>query len=174
MLQLSIFHFICPKIESKNYPWKKPNTLNYPNSIQEILAMCGKKQSPTSIHERNQTPWTICEKNQTPWTIWIILWILQKHRIFLSLFYFSKNLAMFSFVLLSRLKANHWWMYKKMNVQKNFYVHKVSEKIWLCPLNIQIESDSSRFFFHGFYLDSWTTWTGYKSLFSWYLVNLES
>ena len=80
-----------------------------------------KKQSPTSIHEKNQTPWTIREKNQTPWTIWFFLWILQKHRIFLSLFYFSKNLAMFSFVLLSRLQANHCWMYKK----------------WLCSKKIQ-------------------------------------
>ena len=31
--------FLCPKIEFKQYPWKKPNTLNYPNSIRENLAM---------------------------------------------------------------------------------------------------------------------------------------
>ena len=42
----------------------------------------------------------------------------KKDRIFLSLFYFSKNLAMFSFVLLSRLQANHCWMYKKMTMFK--------------------------------------------------------
>ena len=34
-----LFIFLCPKIESKQYPWKKPNTLNYPNSIRENLAM---------------------------------------------------------------------------------------------------------------------------------------
>ena len=118
-----LFIFLCPKIESKQYPWKKPNTLNYPNKIQKILAMWGKKQSPTTIHEKNLTPWTIREKNQTPWTIWILLWILQKHRIFLSLFYFSKNLAMFSFVLLSRLQANHCWMYKKMTMFKKIQTH---------------------------------------------------
>ena len=34
-----LFIFLCPKIESKNYPWKKTESLNYPNSIWEILAM---------------------------------------------------------------------------------------------------------------------------------------
>ena len=34
-----VFIFLCPKIESKNYPWKKTESLNYPNSIWEILAM---------------------------------------------------------------------------------------------------------------------------------------
>ena len=64
-----LFIFLCPKIESKQYPWKKPNTLNYPNSIQEILAMRGKKKSPTHIRKTKQ---------KTPWTIWI----LHEHRIF--------------------------------------------------------------------------------------------
>ena len=41
-------------------------------------------------------------------------WIRYEHRIFLSLIYFSKKLAMFSFVLY--LKANHCQMYKKMTV----------------------------------------------------------
>ena len=34
-----LFIFLCPKIESKKYPWKKTESLNYPNSIWEILAM---------------------------------------------------------------------------------------------------------------------------------------
>ena len=29
-----LFIFLRPKIESKQYPWKNPNTLNYPNKIQ--------------------------------------------------------------------------------------------------------------------------------------------
>ena len=108
-----------------------------------------KKQSPTSIHEKNQTPWTIREKNQTPWTIWFFLWILQKHRIFLSLFYFSKNLAMFSFVLLSRLQANHCWMYKKMTMFKkntNTFTYPISirEKTQT-PWTIQYFGDLAKF-----------------------------
>ena len=35
----SVFIFLCPKIVSKQYPWKKTESPNYPNSIWEILAM---------------------------------------------------------------------------------------------------------------------------------------
>ena len=94
---IHFFIFLCPKIESKQYPWKKPYTLNYTNSIQEISAMCGKKNRVLQVSmKKNQTPWTIlivskkCSKKiQTPWTIrlvknrivrgvWIFSWILAK------------------------------------------------------------------------------------------------
>ena len=113
-----LFIFLCPKIESKQNPFKKPNSLNYPNKIQEILAMCGKKTESYKYPRKNQTLWTICKKNQTPWTIWFFLMDTSKTFIFWHFFYFSKFFAMISFVLLSRLQANHCWMYKKMTMFK--------------------------------------------------------
>ena len=76
------------------------------------------------------------------------MWILQKHRIFLSLYYFSKNLAMFCFVLLSRLQANHCWMYKKMTMFKkntNTLNYPISIRYLQSEKNrVPEESDSSR------------------------------
>jgi hypothetical protein len=76
------------------------------------------------------------------------LWVLQKHRKFLSLFHFSKNLAMLSFVLLSRLQANHCWMYKTMTMFiKNTNTLNYQISIWYLQSEknrVPEESDSSR------------------------------
>ena len=74
MVQLSDFHFLMSQNRIQTVSLKK-TPLNYPNSICEILTMCGKKTSHTSIHEKNQTNWTIHEKThlKLSYFLWILL-----------------------------------------------------------------------------------------------------
>ena len=59
---------------------KRPICIELSKYYPKNFGMCGKKQSPASIHEKN--PNTL--------NYLIFLWILQKHRIFCHFFIFQK------------------------------------------------------------------------------------
>lgn len=92
------------------------------NSIQEILAKCGKYRALQVSVKKNQTPWTIHEKKLS-WLSDFFYGYFIKKQFFCHFSIFQKN----SFVLLSRLLANHCWIYK--NDKRNQFLWSILKKI---------------------------------------------
>ena len=105
------FIFLCPQKLSKNNPRKKTKSLNYPNTIPEILSEFGYVQDffyvPRTI--RGKKPNTLKYPNSIRYFGDLAKFsrILHENKFFYNLCFFCKNLAMFNSVLQSKQKANH-------------------------------------------------------------------
>ena len=117
MVKLPVFIFLCPKIESKQYPWKKkPWTIQI---VSEKFWLCvEKKQSPTSIRE----------KNQTPWTIWFFYGYFKNIEFFCHFFIFQKIWQCLALCSCQGYRLIIAGCIKNDYVQNKFYFDEVSMK----------------------------------------------
>ena len=141
------FIFLCPQKLSKKNPRKKTKSLNYPNTIPEFFSEFGYVQDffyvPRTIRGKKTNTLNYPNSIRYFGDLAKFSRILHENIKFLHLCFFVKIwqcLTLWSSqsnrLTVARCKIK-WLCWDK------FFVHEVSEKIWLSPRSIQKESDSS-------------------------------